>query len=188
MIATFLSILLQALGVILVVDFVSGLMHWLEDSYEKEDWPVTGYDVTRPNILHHHDPRAFTRCPVWKRNRVTVSLSLVIFLIVAALDRLSWHWWLTLALGVLSNEIHCWAHRTPPENGPIISWLQRHRIIQTPAQHARLHTGSKNRSYCVLTNWLNPLLDRVHLFDHLEAMIFRVFHVSRGPDPSISSH
>ena len=56
----FLNILLDIFLVILAVDFASGLLHWLEDSYGHADWPVTGKWITAPNIRHHEAPAAFT--------------------------------------------------------------------------------------------------------------------------------
>jgi ubiquitin-conjugating enzyme E2 variant len=51
-----LQILLQALGVILLADFLTGVFHWLEDAYGTEDTPVLGPLVIKPNIVHHHYP------------------------------------------------------------------------------------------------------------------------------------
>src|SRR6185295_9793570 len=56
-----MKIVFEILLTVLAADFVSGLVHWLEDAYGREHWPITGRLVTRPNILHHHDPRYFTR-------------------------------------------------------------------------------------------------------------------------------
>jgi plasmanylethanolamine desaturase len=54
-------VILELIAAVLVADFLSGLFHWLEDAYGRENWPITGWLVTKPNILHHHDPRFFTR-------------------------------------------------------------------------------------------------------------------------------
>jgi hypothetical protein len=54
-------IVFEILATVLIADFASGLFHWMEDAYGKADWPVTGSLITKPNILHHHDPRHFTR-------------------------------------------------------------------------------------------------------------------------------
>ena len=45
-------IIVELIGAVLVADFLSGLFHWLEDAYGREDWPITGRLVTKPNILH----------------------------------------------------------------------------------------------------------------------------------------
>ena len=49
-------VLIQVIACVVVVDFLSGLFHWLEDAYGRENWPITGTLITRPNILHHHSP------------------------------------------------------------------------------------------------------------------------------------
>jgi hypothetical protein len=55
-----MQVFLDILFVILAVEFGSGLLHWLEDSYGQLDWPITGKWITEPNILHHRAPSAFT--------------------------------------------------------------------------------------------------------------------------------
>ncbi len=52
---TFLFLLKFVLTV-LAADFVAGMIHWLEDAYVREDTPLVGKYVARPNIVHH--PRA----------------------------------------------------------------------------------------------------------------------------------
>ena len=51
--------LIQLVGVILLADFVSGFMHWLEDKLGEPDTPIIGKWIVQPNILHHHNPTAF---------------------------------------------------------------------------------------------------------------------------------
>ena len=49
-----------AFAVLLVADLISGLFHWLEDSYGDEGWPIVGRLVTQANVLHHFEPRHMT--------------------------------------------------------------------------------------------------------------------------------
>jgi len=58
-------------------------------------------------------------------------------------DVLTWQVWLVVGLGVNANQAHKWAHRTPAENSPFISLLQRVHLIQTPRHHARHHADPK---------------------------------------------
>ena len=51
----------EVICTVLVADFGSGLLHWLEDSYGRSNWLITGKLVTIPNIIHHHNPRYFTQ-------------------------------------------------------------------------------------------------------------------------------
>ena len=142
-------------------------------------------DVTRPNIRHHFEPRHFTYSPLWKRNRVTAALTAALMGSVLLTGNFSSFWaWVGL-LGLLSNEIHCWAHRTPRENGPLITWLQRARLVQSPRHHAVHHTDPKRESYCVITDWLNPVLDRLRFFRRLEAVIALIANVRPREDLSV---
>jgi len=156
---------------VVFTDFLSGILHWLEDSYGHPGTPVLGRYVTQANIKHHFEPRHFTKSPVWKRNRVTWTMTALLMLGVWYSGHFSPFWAWVGVLGVLSNEIHCWAHRTPRENGPVVTALQRWHIVQSPRHHAVHHTDPKKECYCVLTDFLNPVLDRIRFFRRTEALI-----------------
>ena len=59
--------------VLLAVDFASGVLHWLEDSYGEPSWPFLGKRVVVPNIRHHFKPRAFTKSTFLQRIRLIQS-------------------------------------------------------------------------------------------------------------------
>jgi phosphatidylglycerol:prolipoprotein diacylglycerol transferase len=46
--------LVQIVATVLAADFVGGFIHWLEDAYVREDTPLIGKIVGRPNTVHHH--------------------------------------------------------------------------------------------------------------------------------------
>ncbi len=178
--------MVELIVAVLVADFLSGLFHWLEDAYGNENWPIAGRLITKPNILHHHDPRYFTRHGWFQSSWLLLCFGLVILAAAWLWDLLTWHIWVIVILGVDANQIHKWAHRTPKENGPIIGLLQRIRLVQTPRHHALHHTDPKNSHYCVLTNFLNPILDGMRLWDGLEWVIHLVVGVRRRTDTSVS--
>jgi ubiquitin-conjugating enzyme E2 variant len=178
------GILVETFLAVVFVDFCSGVLHWLEDAYGSEKAPIIGRYVTTPNIRHHVDPMQFTHCSIWLRNRVTWTITLAALAVVAALGAFSWFWASAGSLGLLSNEIHCWWRRSPAQNGPVVGWLQRARLIQSPLHHARHHRGGKNTRYCVVTDFVNPVLDRVDFFPRLERIIAR-FGVPPRPAPSV---
>lgn len=179
-------IILEIIVAVLVADFLSGLFHWIEDAYGREDWPITGRLVTRPNILHHHEPRYFTRHGWFQSSWLLLCSGFLVLAIAWLCGVLMWQVWLVVVLGTNANQIHKWAHRTPDENGPIIALLQRALIVQTPRHHALHHTDPKNSHYCVLTNFLNPILDRMRLWDALEWSIHALFGLRRRIDTSVS--
>ena len=180
-----LYLILEIAACVLVTDFVSGLLHWLEDAYGREDFPITGHLFTKPNVLHHHNPRAFLRNNWWQSSWDLLCISGAIAFIAWLLGCLTWHVWLFAALGANANQIHKWAHRSPQENGRLISLLQKSRILQSPHHHAQHHTDPKNSHYCVLTDFLNPVLDCLEFWNGIEHVIACCFGVSRRIDLSI---
>lgn len=63
----------------------------------------------------------------------------------------------------LSEFAHYGAHR--PQSCPrFMRWLQRARIIISPAAHARHHDEVFDKSYCVFSGWANCLVDRIAPF------------------------
>ena len=161
---------------VLAADFVGGCVHWLADTFFAEDTPLIGKVLIEPFREHHRDPLAMTRrsfLRVGNSNVVATSVMLVVV----------WYWrrgsapgvftdaWITTLAGALwlTNQFHKWAHvsRVPPA----VAWLQATGLILTPARHARHHTGSHTRGFCVTNGWLNPVLDRVGVFTAAERLI-----------------
>src|SRR5579862_5639628 len=121
---TALLFLLKFIGTVLAADFVAGMIHWLEDAYVREDTPLIGKHVARPNIVHHHYPRYMTRHNWWQTSWDLVCLSATLVIAAWALGVLSWEVWLFAILAANANELHKWTHRTRTENGRVISFLQ----------------------------------------------------------------
>ena len=80
---------------------------------------------------------------------------------------------LVVAIGVNANEIHKWAHRSRRQNGRLISFFQDVGLLQSAGHHARHHRGSKATHYCVVTNYLNPVLERIRFWAALERILVR---------------
>lgn len=179
------STLLQIVVIVVVADFIAGVIHWLEDAYFSAETPVLGPLVIRPNIVHHHHPRFFTHFTWWQSSWMLVVLGALTVLGACALGVLGWQVWVFVAVGVNANEIHKWSHRTAKENGPIITALQRWRILQTPAHHGLHHTDPKNTFYCPITNVVNPVLERVALWSRLESVLERLFGVTHRVDTAV---
>ena len=106
-------------------------------------------------------------------------------LTAALVGRLTWEVMLVVAIGINANEVHKWAHRSRRENGRVIGFLQDAGLIQSQRHHARHHRAGKDTHYCVLTNYLNPLLESVGLWAFLERAILALFGVARRHDASV---
>ena len=183
-----LNTFMQVAATIIAADFVAGFIHWLEDAYVREDTPLIGKKVARPNIVHHHYPRYMTRHNWLQSSWDLLLMAGTLVLIAWGLHLLIWQVWLFAVLVANGNEVHKWAHRTRKENGRIISFFQDIRVLQTCRHHARHHTDPKNSHYCVLTNVLNPLLDGIRFWDGLEWLLARTIGLKRRPDTSVHGH
>ena len=100
------EISLKSIACIALVDFLSGFFHWLEDAYGHPDWPITGWWITRPNILHHHDARHFTQHSWLHSADVLLVMGGLTLVVSYWLGWLNWMTWLVVLVGVNANEFH----------------------------------------------------------------------------------
>lgn len=175
----------QALLIVMLADFVAGLIHWAEDAYFTEATPILGPLVIKPNIVHHHFPRHFTTLSWWQSSWQLVLIGAVVLAVAWPLGWLSWQLGLFVAVSINANHVHKLSHRTRAENGWLISKLQDWRILQTPRHHAVHHTDPKNTFYCPITNLVNPLLERLDFWNRLEALIERATGATHRPDTAV---
>ena len=169
-------LLTAALTGYVLADLLTGVVHWLFDTWGNEDAPLVGRNFIRPFREHHKDPRSITRHDFVETNGNNCLATLPILLVacfipttsppglfaVASLLSLS-------AAAVATNQFHKWAHTDEP--GSLISALQRYRLI-LPREHHRLHhIAPFSTHYCITTGWLNPALRATDAFRRLERAI-----------------
>ncbi len=176
--------LAQALGVVLLADFVAGVVHWLEDAYGSPDTPVVGPILIRPNIVHHHFPRFFTKLSWWQSSWDIVLVAAPLLALAWWAGFLTWPVWLFAIVSVNANQVHKWSHQTRKENGPVVSFFQDIGALLSPRQHAIHHSDPKNTFYCPITNLLNPVLEKIRFWNHAEWLIERATGLSHRKDTS----
>jgi len=160
------------LGSLLVADFITGIMHWAEDT-----WLAPGQSrvldryITDDNIDHHRHPGKIRAGAYWATNRVCIALTIGAAIVLMLCRVLAWEPYLVLALLSQSNQVHMWSHssRAPQP----VQWLQRVGLLQAPAQHAQHHKRPYASRFCTMTNYLNPMLDRLAFWRGLEAIAVR---------------
>ena len=183
-------ILTQAVMVIIAIllaDFLSGLAHWLEDSYFTPSSRLLGRTIAK-NVLHHLEPAAFVVNPWYVTIRSSFVCAAFVGAVLAACGWLSWWVGLALLVAVFANQVHKWAH-VPASSVPrLAQMLQAWGVLQTAAHHGVHHTGRKNRRYCVVTNVLNPVLDRSRFWRVMAAGVQLVTGCQPRPDPSQQSY
>lgn len=182
---TFIIVASQAVLVIMLADFVAGIVHWFEDAYVREDTPLIGSFIGKANVIHHHLPRHMTHNNWWQSSWDLLCFSAFIVLGAWWLGVLTWHVWLFAIISTNANQVHKWSHQTRRENGRIITFFQDIKLLQTPHHHAVHHTNPKNVRYCPVTNLVNPLLDTLKFWDGVEWFLAYTINVRRRPDTSL---
>jgi hypothetical protein len=152
----------------IVGELTTGLFHWWEDRYLTADSWLLGNLVGAPNVEHHRFPTKMCESSYWVRNQTTI-IPAFVGAVVA--------YWLGSAgfcLGFLwasqANEIHAWAHMPQRVSWPVRA-LQEAGIFQSPRVHGAHHRRPYLSNYCVLTDWMNPILDSIDFWRRLERII-----------------
>lgn len=169
-------IVLKIIALALLADFITGLVHFWMDQYGREDMPYVGKHVIEINILHHRDPRHMVKRSYWSLTYTSWMLGVIVGIIALIFGFWGWGVAFLIVYAGNANQIHKWAHQTDKENGPIIVLLQKMRLLQSRRHHRGHHHAPYDRNYCILTDWLNPVL---HFFKVWEGIVwfFRLFGI-----------
>jgi plasmanylethanolamine desaturase len=171
------SIAISGLLAILLADIMSGLVHWAEDAYAREDMPLIGKWIAKANIEHHVRPRAFLKKTYWQSSLDLWAVSIVVLIYYAHRHQLTWPIWL---FAVISAQ-------TPVEKGWLVTRLQKMYVIQHPRHHSKHHQNKKDTHYCAVTNMLNPILDGLKFWKIIEKCLEVVGIKRRNEYTPISS-
>lgn len=167
-----LMVLAQLLAGWLLADFLSGVLHWIEDRFGpgRERWPLLGPLIFTPNIEHHSDPTAFLRTGFIGRNWTTwAAVAPIAGLLLLSFGPQPWIWSAVIG-GGFANEIHAWAHRKTMAPRWALP-LQKIGLVQSPRHHAVHHVPAYRRNFCIVTDWLNPVLDHFAIWHAIEQLL-----------------
>lgn len=156
-----------------MADLLTGLTHWGLDTYGSVETPILGQTVIQPFRMHHDHPTYMVQFDA--AATIALSCAAVWPLMMGLLWVARWGGGWSVASGlatvtfvgaVCTNLFHKWAHQ---EDRPTVARvLQRARVILPVVEHDRHHTHPHDCAYCITCGWLNPVLDRVGFFRHLE--------------------
>ena len=178
----FLTGLVMLAATLALVDLVSGLAHWAEDTFGTEATPVLGKWIVTPNLLHHRDGTAFVANSWLKSSWDLLAAAVAIVAIAWSIGMLSWPVWVFAVVGANANQIHKWNHMPRARRPFLIRALQWLRLLQSSRDHVAHHRGEKNSAYCVITPLLNPLLDRMQFWHWLERLTVPTLGAPRRTD------
>jgi ubiquitin-conjugating enzyme E2 variant len=164
---------------ILLADFGSGLVHWSADTWGRDDLIVIGPRLLVPFRVHHVNPDDFLRRNFADTNG-DVALIAIAPLVSLTLLPLGEAWQVAVAAGgfglcgagMLTNQIHQWAHMPSPPR--LVRILQDAGVILGRHEHAVHHRRPYDVRYCITTGWCNRPLEAAGFFRALERTITRV--------------
>lgn len=153
----------------IAADFLSGLVHFLGDSFGNEFTPYIGPAFIFPFRDHHVDPKGITRHDFVETNgnNCLVSLPILLYCFFAPLKSGDFPWmrtfWTLVLVGIFfTNQIHKWAHQDEPNK--FIRYMQKKHWILSPEHHKIHHTAPYDTYFCITTGWWNPLLHKIRFF------------------------
>lgn len=163
----------------MLADFISGLVHWWEDR------AIVGASrfafinsIRADNERHHKQPGYFLKLSWWGNINTTAPFAWAIALSLYYFGMPIIAVYTAVFLG-LGNLVHRWAHEPVERLAYPIRFLQKIGLFISLDHHREHHyengrpvgrLESKIR-YCVMSNWLNPVLDKIKFFSALEKII-----------------
>lgn len=172
-------------------DFLSGVVHWLFDTWGSVDTPVLGRSFIRPFREHHADAMSITRHDFIETNgnncfaSVPVLMGACFISLDTDLGVFATAFVLFLSLGVFAtNQFHKWAHMENP--GRFVRRLQRWHLI-LPSEHHRVHHSAPYAThYCITTGWLNSALRATDFYRRMERVITMVTGAEPRDDEGVN--
>ncbi len=171
-------------SLLLLADFVTGVIHWLEDTYGNPNWPIIGKYIIIPNLEHHKNPRSLLSGNYWNRVDTSVYAACSIGILCYLSGYMCWQLFTFLLIASQGNEFHAIAHRNTDENGYWLTRLQKIGLIQTRKTHGWHHKAPYETNFCVMTEFLNPILNRINFWNTIEKILLKIFRIKilRGSD------
>jgi len=164
--------LIEVVACLLVADFITGVVHWIEDTYGVPSWPIIGKLVIEPNIEHHQQPGLLgSMSSLALRNYQSIipaSFAAIAALLWFGLS--AWPFVLIAAISATGNEVHTWSHRK--RNSRWVTFLQEAGLVQSPRAHAKHHRPPFDTHFCTLTNFTNEVLELVRFWRIAEFFVW----------------
>ena len=162
----------------ILADFITGVVHWWEDTYGNPNWPIIGKYVVKPNLIHHKQPAKLLEGSYWSRINTSFFAALIIGVIFWLCNLLSWKVTLCLLFCVQANEIHAMSHRPDRKNSKITLFMQKIGIFQSKKMHRWHHKAPYETNFCIMSNFVNPILNKIEFWRKIEWVILKVFKIT----------
>lgn len=152
-------ILIKIFIIILLADLATGMFHFYVDQYAEMNpryfaAPINGL------LIHHEFPLKMVDLSYWNLTKGVYLVGGIIFIFSLVIG-FSWELLLFVCISAQANLIHKWSHQIESKRPLLALILQRFYVIQQPRHHLQHHNGKYDQYYCVMTNFCNPILEKI---------------------------
>jgi ubiquitin-conjugating enzyme E2 variant len=173
----YLECLVIIIGAWFFADLITGIFHWAQDQYLLAENTNVSFlkQIAADNDLHHTKPAEVGKHTLWENTNTSIVVSIPVF-IICWLTSAHIMIWLGVFFGIFANAIHSFTHKPKTRIPLYVSFMQTTGMFQQTQHHA-IHHYNKGKiiakedttiRYCVMTNYLNPILDTIKFFPFLE--------------------
>jgi ubiquitin-conjugating enzyme E2 variant len=173
-----MNILLQIFFGFILADFITGFVHWTEDTYLDYNTNIPFLNkLSKDNELHHYFPRTIVGKSYLENISSTAPILIVFYLILftffsKSLSRYPFFYVSFFIFGLLSNIIHKWSHMRECELPKIIIFLQDIGIFCSHKIHKKHHSENNGTNYCVIFSYSNYILDNIGFWRIVENIVY----------------
>ncbi len=158
-------------------DFITGVIHWWEDTYGNPNWKIIGKYVVEPNLVHHKQPHKLLEGSYWNRINTSFYAAAIIGGGLWSVDLLSWRIIALLLFCTQGNQVHAMSHRPDKTTNNFIRFLQKTGLFQSKKMHRWHHKAPYETNFCVMSDFCNPILNKMDFWGKLELLILKVFKI-----------
>lgn len=182
-----MDIKLQIILGYILADLFTAFAHWIEDTYIDYNSKIPFIKIiAKDNEFHHYFPRGIVGNTYFENIKIPLIIIMPIFIFIyfynskTLLDYPYLYGTLFFLL-IISNIIHRWCHMRDCELPKIVILLQKIRILGSRStHHSAHHSIDSSQHYCVISSYLNPILEKINFWRILENIIY----ISTGIQPN----
>jgi sterol desaturase/sphingolipid hydroxylase (fatty acid hydroxylase superfamily) len=161
----------------IAADFIAGVVHWWEDAYGNPNWPLIGKYIVEPNLIHHKQPNKLLEGSYWSRINTSLFAAAGLGGLLWWVGVHSWQVFVCLLFCVQGNEVHSMSHRPDKTTPRWAFFLQKMGIFQSKKAHRWHHRAPYETNFCIMTDFVNPMLNKIGFWRKLEWLILKLFRI-----------
>ncbi len=144
-----LTFLFSLIFAMIMADFFSGIVHHIADNSGDENTFILGPALIRPFREHHIYPNRITEHDFIETNGSLYLIGAITLTLSLYFDFFVLFTFIFTIFQVNTNQIHKWAHQSQPNI--FAQKLMKFKIILSPQEHSKHHSGDINSHYCITT-------------------------------------